>query len=65
MKKHVLTIFDYETHVNRTAKLKQCKLNVQQEQWLFQRFQGESLMCTHILILHMLIRVKFTEFQRS
>jgi hypothetical protein len=65
MKKPVLTISNYETHVNRTTKLKQCKLDVQQEQWLFQRSQGESLLCTHILILHMLIGAKSTKFQRS
>ncbi len=65
MKKLIITISDYETHVNKNAMLKQCKLDVQQKQWLFQRSQGESLMCTHILILHMLIGAKSIEFQRS
>jgi hypothetical protein len=63
-KKPVLTISNYEIQVNRTAKLKQCKLDVRREQWLSQRSQGESLLWTHMMTLHMLIGVRSTEFQR-
>jgi hypothetical protein len=51
--------------VNKTAKLKQCKLDVRREQWLSQHFQGESFLCTHMMILHMLIGARSTKFQRS
>lgn len=41
-KKLVLWISECEAQVNRTPKLKQCKLDVRREQWLCQPSPGES-----------------------
>ena len=40
----------YSVQVNRSAKLKQCKLDARREQWLSQGSQGMSLCPRNILL---------------